>query len=147
MGKIGKTIWSIQTEANNWNNDLYNSDTPVDCLRYAYENEIELDGINARIMLIDSEDQHEFLQWTGVQTIQEYYEGDVWQYVSRKERADLLEEARPVNALPGESGRCEGECIIDLKYGLAIKGEVVGRNVSEYCIRIDDKSEIYWPGK
>lgn len=44
-------IWSVETEFNCWNNDLFNG-TLEECIKYCEDYDIELDNENARIAYI-----------------------------------------------------------------------------------------------
>ena len=43
--------WSVETEENSWNDDLFNG-TLEECIEYCKEKNIKVDGKNARIMKI-----------------------------------------------------------------------------------------------
>ena len=43
--------WSVETEENSWNDDLFNGSLE-ECIKYCKENNIKVDGKNARIMKV-----------------------------------------------------------------------------------------------
>ena len=45
-------IWSVELEANSWNNDIFNG-TLEECAEYRRENDYTIDGIHARLAEIE----------------------------------------------------------------------------------------------
>ena len=43
-----KTVWSVELEANNWDDDLFNG-TFEECVKYCEERDYKVDGEEARL--------------------------------------------------------------------------------------------------
>ena len=50
-----KKIWSVELEANCWNDDTFNG-TYEECIEYCKKHGYKIDGVEARLAEIDPED-------------------------------------------------------------------------------------------